>query len=136
MVQDCETFDDVLEVSKVVDEYCREQEKQKEELPNVAPNGQPQPGGNMSGDNQESQEGEFDSEESEDGESHGGTAEQGEASTSSNGGDQMEVKTAKSLEDSLKDLIDENATESVYLCLLYTSPSPRDVEESRMPSSA
>ena len=25
---------------------------------------------------------------------------------------------------------------SVYPCLLYTSPSPRDVEESRMPSSA
>ena len=24
----------------------------------------------------------------------------------------------------------------VYDCLLYTSPSPRDVEESRMPSSA
>ena len=24
----------------------------------------------------------------------------------------------------------------VYPCLLYTSPSPRDVEESRMPSSA
>ena len=24
----------------------------------------------------------------------------------------------------------------VYVCLLYTSPSPRDVEESRMPSSA
>ena len=23
-----------------------------------------------------------------------------------------------------------------YTCLLYTSPSPRDVEESRMPSSA
>ena len=23
-----------------------------------------------------------------------------------------------------------------YVCLLYTSPSPRDVEESRMPSSA
>jgi len=25
---------------------------------------------------------------------------------------------------------------SVFSCLLYTSPSPRDVEESRMPSSA
>ena len=25
---------------------------------------------------------------------------------------------------------------SMYTCLLYTSPSPRDVEESRMPSSA
>ena len=24
----------------------------------------------------------------------------------------------------------------LYICLLYTSPSPRDVEESRMPSSA
>ena len=27
-------------------------------------------------------------------------------------------------------------TELSHLCLLYTSPSPRDVEESRMPSSA
>ena len=26
--------------------------------------------------------------------------------------------------------------EQVISCLLYTSPSPRDVEESRMPSSA
>ena len=28
------------------------------------------------------------------------------------------------------------AYEGVCICLLYTSPSPRDVEESRMPSSA
>ena len=27
-------------------------------------------------------------------------------------------------------------SDSTYYCLLYTSPSPRDVEESRMPSSA
>ena len=27
-------------------------------------------------------------------------------------------------------------TENLKVCLLYTSPSPRDVEESRMPSSA
>ena len=26
--------------------------------------------------------------------------------------------------------------DDMYTCLLYTSPSPRDVEESRMPSSA
>ena len=34
--------------------------------------------------------------------------------------------------------ISDEATEPVHrvLCLLYTSPSPRDVEESRMPSSA
>ena len=29
-----------------------------------------------------------------------------------------------------------NNNETTYICLLYTSPSPRDVEESRMPSSA
>ena len=29
-----------------------------------------------------------------------------------------------------------NVSNSVDTCLLYTSPSPRDVEESRMPSSA
>ena len=28
------------------------------------------------------------------------------------------------------------AFEGMCICLLYTSPSPRDVEESRMPSSA
>ena len=28
------------------------------------------------------------------------------------------------------------ALRPIYPCLLYTSPSPRDVEESRMPSSA
>ena len=30
----------------------------------------------------------------------------------------------------------EEPISKVYICLLYTSPSPRDVEESRMPSSA
>ena len=44
-------------------------------------------------------------------------------------------------------LVDENGIYRIYMvekddvahipaCLLYTSPSPRDVEESRMPSSA
>ena len=29
-----------------------------------------------------------------------------------------------------------NVSGPTWVCLLYTSPSPRDVEESRMPSSA
>ena len=33
-------------------------------------------------------------------------------------------------------LYPENIGENLSFCLLYTSPSPRDVEESRMPSSA
>ena len=36
----------------------------------------------------------------------------------------------------LKEAIDSNAYGKCLSCLLYTSPSPRDVEESRMPSSA
>ena len=44
----------------------------------------------------------------------------------------------------LKDAIDktdidrdyEYSRGQLYSCLLYTSPSPRDVEEARMPSSA
>ena len=35
----------------------------------------------------------------------------------------------------LRDLYQEFSTFAIN-CLLYTSPSPRDVEESRMPSSA
>ena len=35
------------------------------------------------------------------------------------------------------DDLKSNADKGKYMtCLLYTSPSPRDVEESRMPSSA
>ena len=32
--------------------------------------------------------------------------------------------------------VKDKVIERVKVCLLYTSPSPRDVEESRMPSSA
>ena len=41
-----------------------------------------------------------------------------------------EVSTAVQKAD-IRQLIEEG-----LICLLYTSPSPRDVEESRMPSSA
>ena len=32
--------------------------------------------------------------------------------------------------------IDDGSTDKSWLCLLYTSPSPRDRQKSRMPSSA
>ena len=32
--------------------------------------------------------------------------------------------------------IKEEKISNAYICLLYTSPSPRDAHESRMPSSA
>ena len=46
----------------------------------------------------------------------------------------------RDLSDHIKDLnpqtINEETFNKLKSCLLYTSPSPRDVEESRMPSSA
>ena len=36
----------------------------------------------------------------------------------------------------LPDITNENTTNNIQPCLLYTSPSPRDRQKSRMPSSA
>ena len=38
--------------------------------------------------------------------------------------------------DSLEEMLASSEIDIVYICLLYTSPSPRDTEVSRMPSSA
>ena len=46
-------------------------------------------------------------------------------------------KTNTHLEEALSDFISKISEDpNKNTCLLYTSPSPRDVEESRMPSSA
>ena len=36
----------------------------------------------------------------------------------------------------IENIVNRNSIDPSCVCLLYTSPSPRDVEESRMPSSA
>ena len=46
---------------------------------------------------------------------------------------QVDVETLKG---ALSDKLQELKAAQSKTCLLYTSPSPRDVEESRMPSSA
>ena len=43
------------------------------------------------------------------------------------------LKSGEEVITEAKEIVDPNTKEP---CLLYTSPSPRDVEESRMPSSA
>ena len=40
------------------------------------------------------------------------------------------------LDGSVDEVVNSDLVREIYTCLLYTSPSPRDVEESRMPSSA
>ena len=42
----------------------------------------------------------------------------------------------KSSNNNVEDSLNSSSITDAATCLLYTSPSPRDVEESRMPSSA
>ena len=42
----------------------------------------------------------------------------------------------KQLTEKYSKIIEKNDGEVIKACLLYTSPSPRDAHESRMPSSA
>ena len=51
------------------------------------------------------------------------------------GGD-SEIKEWNAYDEQVVDKIKIEKVHTFYSCLLYTSPSPRDVEESRMPSSA
>ena len=48
---------------------------------------------------------------------------------------ELAAKTANNNQSSDNDL-SQRLEQIVYTCLLYTSPSPRDAHESRMPSSA
>ena len=45
-------------------------------------------------------------------------------------------RTKKNLEEVKSKIVDTGGKASFYTCLLYTSPSPRDLSTSRMPSSA
>ena len=55
----------------------------------------------------------------------------GKVSSNGNGGEEAKKMIAQ-----LRSLFGQLCDDETPTCLLYTSPSPRDVEESRMPSSA
>ena len=118
MIANTETFADVLEVSKVLYQFCKkkqeEENKTQMDSPESQDSGSEQPASEFSdqqeGENeQQEQPGETDS--------YGGTAEQ-QQQPSSEGGetdDEPEVKTVDSLEEALKNLVNQNGEENVYL---------------------
>jgi len=116
MIGDTETFDEVLEAAKVLYKYCKK--KQEEEIKTQLDELE------MSGSSEQSapasdfqEEGEGEQEQPGETESYGGTAEQ-EQQTSSQGGEhneEPEVKTVDSLEEALKNLVNQNGEENVYL---------------------
>jgi len=115
LIAGTETFADVLEVSKILYEYCKKQQEQAQEAPEEMSANQEttQDGGSSTQDG-----GEGEQEQPGETESYGGTAEQDQQKPTSAGGEhreEPEVKTVDSLEQALKDLVNQQGEENVYL---------------------
>jgi len=120
MIGACETFSDVLIAAEFLYKFCKKKQEEETKTPmdslQSQQTGSSQPASDFS--NQPEGENENDQNQPSDSNSYGGTDEQEINQGTEHGGDiggEPEVKTAESLEDSLKDLIAEGAFENVYL---------------------
>jgi len=116
MVSDCETFDDVLDVAEELYKYCKsevktdthqKQEQGESEQGQESPDGSTEPGKSMDDESMESAESESD-------ESYGGTLEQNQHNEMGGVGNDIELKTVDSLEESIKELASMEGFENVY----------------------
>ena len=117
MIADTETFADVLIAAEALYKFCKQ--KQQEETKTPVDNLESQTSGSNQGASDFSDQPEGENEQQEqpgETDSYGGTAEQQKPSSS--GGEtneDPEVKTMESLEEALKQLVDHNGIENVYL---------------------
>ena len=141
LVDTCQTFDDVLEVSKKLYDYCVDKKNQGEVLEQVSPEEdgnddlklppQPQSGQDSENSDDTDNKSDNDSENSDDksdddssentnqpvqkGEPEQSDNQQSSQNTPSNTNGNLDLKTVEALEDSLKDLTDTNQTrETAY----------------------
>jgi hypothetical protein len=118
----CESFADALIAAEELYKYCK---KEKEQQQKVADFDSHETQGNSqspasdfveSNDSSSEQESESDnSSEKESEESYGGTAQGDQTPLSSSNEDEPEVRTADSLEDKIRDLVNDNGYENVYV---------------------
>ena len=117
MIAETETFADVLEVSKILYQFCKK--KQEEEIKTPMDSLESQDSGSDQPASDFSDQSESEQEQPGETESYGGTAENGVDQPESQGGGQTneepEVKTVDSLEEALKDLVNMQGEENVYL---------------------
>ena len=114
LIAGTETFADVLEVSKILYQYCKKEQEQNQEAPEEMSANQEttQGGGSSTQDGGEEIQDESGETESSDGKMENGPQ------PSDGGGEhneEPEVKTVDSLEDALKDLVNQQGEENVYL---------------------
>tara|TARA_B100000900_G_scaffold280962_1_gene240339 strand:- start:84 stop:2195 length:2112 start_codon:yes stop_codon:yes gene_type:complete len=113
MVSDCETFDDVLDAAEELYKYCKSEVKtdthQKQEQQESEQGQESLDVPNKPGESDDDESG-----ESEDDGSYGGTAEQDQQEEMGGVGDDLELKTVDSLEESIKELASMEGFENVY----------------------
>ena len=120
MIGETETFADVLIAAEVLYRFCKQKKKEETDIPNDSLNSQSQ-GSNQSASDfidQEEGENESDQEQPSETDSYGGTSEQQQNTSTSAGGnndEEPEVRTADNLEENLKDLIDQEGIDNVYV---------------------
>lgn len=116
MVSDCETFDDALDAAEELYKYCKsevktdtheKQEQGESEQGQESPDGSIEPGESMDDESMESTESEND-------ESSSGTVEQNQQKEMGGIGNDLELKTVDSLEESIKELASMDGFENVY----------------------
>ena len=117
LIGDAETFDEMLDASKVLYEYCQKQQEQEEKI-NL--DNQPNKQGNLDFDfpSPSEEEGEEGEEESEGKSQQTPQMEESgnsEAQPSDAGDIEPEVRTADALEQKLQDFIEKNGQDNVYV---------------------
>ena len=121
LIADTETFADVLVAAEELYKYCKEEKEQQQKVPDF--DSHEQQGDSQSSTNQPvetddsspEEEGESDKSQPNPDESYGGTAQGDEVQNTVNDEEEPEVLTADSLENKLRDLINHDGYENVYV---------------------
>ena len=121
MIGECETFSDVLIAAEFLYKFCKKKQQEETKTPMDGLESQSSGSNQPVSDFSEQPEGENESEQEQPGEtdSYGGTAEQNQQSNPTDHGgeknEEPEVKTMDSLEEALKELVNNSGPENVYL---------------------
>jgi hypothetical protein len=116
-----ETFADALIAAEELYKYCKKEKEQEQKVADWDSHetqGDSQSQASEFVDQQESgesEEGESNQAQPEESDSYGGTAQGDQTNVSSNNDEEPEVRTADSLQDKIKDLVDNNGPENVYI---------------------
>jgi hypothetical protein len=121
LIADTETFADVLVAAEKLYKYCKEEKEQQQKVPDF--DSHEQQGDSQSSTNQpvetddssSEEEGESDKSQPNPDESYGGTSQGDEVQNTVNDEKEPEVLTADSLENKLRDLINHDGYENVYV---------------------